>query len=194
MRIARKLLLLVITAIAATALMASTASAQESVEVVNEATGAHCGALGSGNECEAQWRDEISFINHVFGIETTIYDCQLTLATEIDEDGQAEVDVSFFAHSPASSCNPQACDEPWSAQFHEEPSGLAMEVEICYQLSGGGSKMRCLFDFPLTNAVDHAYGLTTTDVSAVTHENAQCEYNGSLALVPSSPDDIEFLH
>jgi hypothetical protein len=99
MRIARKLLLVASLAIAASAFVASTASAQTLV-VTDESTGSHCSAVTLGANghdvdggCLLHIFSEAGVVlkKHVFGIESTITTCNTELLMRLDEDAHGYI-------------------------------------------------------------------------------------------------------
>jgi hypothetical protein len=98
MRLARKLLLLAIAVVAASALMAPAASATEAVTIVREVTGGvqNCpnvskvGHVVSGG-CTFHTEGEFHLDFHIFGIEGAEAECHLELEGRIQANGEGYV-------------------------------------------------------------------------------------------------------
>jgi hypothetical protein len=204
MRIARKLFLLALTAIAAMAFAASAASAQGPVEVVVEG-GQHCPpVLGPdsggcivhfGNEAGG---DEVSLVGHVFGIEATASDCLVELEARIDEDGEGYVYAANYHGDAAHGCTRTPCGLPWRIHGEEdEPlgSGERIHAEFCAHPTSG-SDNRCLVEAPIVDSGGHNYEIPLADQPGTTHLGAECELtSGELHLEVATPhQDIEIIH
>jgi hypothetical protein len=160
MRNVRKLMLLAVTALAAMAFAATSASAQ-TLEITNEAGGAHCSAVSlSGTDVNggclthATSEANIELRKHVFGIESHITSCNNEFAGRVSEDATGYI---FEQVLSGASCTRQACKPagegtPWAASGSE---GSFLEGEeflttnFCVEPVGGGTDETCEIDVPL---------------------------------------------
>jgi hypothetical protein len=137
MRIARKMLLLALTAMAAMAMAASTASAQ-TVEITNEATGTHCGAVTltghtvSGG-CLLHAASTSDVVLEAFGSVSSV--CANEFTGRTHEDGGGYL---FNQTLTGPDCDTAPCTEaggvkrPWPATISEEgPGALTLEANFC---------------------------------------------------------------
>ena len=142
MRFARKLMLLAIAAIAVLAVAAPTASATESIEVVNEKTGAHCTpatctvhAVGV-----ATLRIDLGVFGEAF--EAT---CNLETVMTVSETGVgsiSQVNTSTGAGQEVGCPTVTTeCSQPWAASGEEDgPVGVVQSsASVCIDPAESGS-------------------------------------------------------
>ena len=193
MRIARKLALLLTMAIAAMALAATTASADEAVGVVDEATGNPCAPT-----CTIHVAGESSLSAfHVI----TVSNCTDEFTATLDANGNGEVDT-WDGVDDASACTREQCTDSSGAREHwpistEEIADDTVELgaEFCLSPRNGdmsdAAKARCDVDAIIVehNDPNHDYEI---DLS---HE---CNIGGNPVEVHGDWDiegtDFEFVH
>jgi hypothetical protein len=159
MRNARKVLLLAVMALAAMAFAASTASAQ-SLELTDEATGAHCPAVtlngtdvDGGCLTHATSESAIELRKHVFGIESHITSCNNEFAGRVSEDAQGYIfeQVLSGAGCARQACKPTGEGTPWAASGAENTGTGAqgfLTTDFCVEPVGGGTDETCEIDVP----------------------------------------------
>jgi hypothetical protein len=185
MRLARKLFLLAAMALTALALGATTANAENPVEVVDEETAEHCTAVGivghtvSGG-CHIEYESEghVPLIAYV-PTPVILSQCVVHLDAQVGEDGSGYINGATLAvgdvvESPG--CTRAPCDElgsgamlPWPLQIVEGETATDpsedVEVEFCLRTvaSGqGGAPSRCQVHVPITqDAVNHNHEIGT---------------------------------
>lgn len=173
MRIARKLFLLCAMAIAATALMATTAVAQETaVEVVEEATHDHC------DPCfvEASSITPSEIVSHIFGHEELASTCVDTFEAEIYEDGTGHITDQELDDPPVGTCTQQPCaetaaEEEWPiTEAGELGPGLGhMDVRFCLSPENDPETERhCDAEIEVVETGPHHYTLHTDQNCPIT--------------------------
>jgi hypothetical protein len=202
MRIARKLFLLSLTAIAAMAFAASSASAQNSIEVRAEATNTKCPTAPSG--CPIAATGEIQLQGHVFGIESVASDCIVTFEGIVAGDGEGKVTKATLTDHPTTdSCQRTPCGynakdntiTPWPAHVNETDGfGSMLDSEFCI-VNGSGQIQRCFVKLPITENPIHVYS-SVFHTSGTNHLNAPgCEIEGQLTLTNDAAHPaIELVH
>jgi len=176
MRLARNLLLAATAAITAMALLASSAFAQ-SVEVVNEDTGNHCGEVveddvghNTSGGCQVRATNApgtgFTTFAHVPGSgEIVTSSCQNIFVANISEDGVGyiDVDANTFAESEVTGCVVEPCDEA--------EDGTTPHADFEWPISGiaefGASREELVFAFCIRN---HAAGVPEGPVTPCTME------------------------
>jgi hypothetical protein len=206
MRIARKLFLLALVAVAAMAFAASTASAQ-GIEVLHEdAPGQpHCGDGITQEGCLIHAEGEILLGGHVFGIEATVSNCHVEMEAHIEGDGGISVEsVVLTDHPGVDDCVRQPCQLPWLGNGEEddpEGSGEVVHAIFCIEPVGGGTDQVCDVEVPLATTGDHQYHLLFDDLPGT--GTPPCELGGSgvnrdeLRIENAGEDqheDIEIVH
>ena len=142
MRSARKLMLLAIAAIAAAAVFAPTASAIDTVEVVNEKTGAHCTPATCAVHLAGvvALRIDLGIFGEAF--EAT---CNLETVMTVSETGAGSItQVNTSAGAGQEVGCPTVtteCSMPWAASGEEDgPVGIVQSVaSICVDPAESGS-------------------------------------------------------
>jgi hypothetical protein len=138
MRDIRKLVLLAVMALAATAIAAPAALAQsnpenhETLELRNKATGAHCPAVtkptahtvAGGCFTHTKSQGEWEFRKHVFGIESHFTSCEVEFYERLNEDGEGYMLHQSFSHPscvrrPCQEPSPETEPTPWPAHLDE---------------------------------------------------------------------------
>jgi hypothetical protein len=200
MRIARKLVLLCLTAIAAMAFAASTASADEAITVINEETGALC------DPCTA----------HVVGESTldafhtvAVSSCRDEFDAEISSNGHGFIfHDSTGTDSASPGCTREQCEtagveDPW--EFTTEEIGtneVEMDVGFCLSPVGQmGTRGVCAsLDVHVTEEgtapEDHRYmfdvnrecSIGGVPVEIEGHWDAEAVHN------PAEENEVEFVH
>jgi hypothetical protein len=213
MRIARKLMLLAVTAIAAAALTAP-ASAQEhpenltpTVEVIDEVMFSHCPEVTkTGNNvvggCNQVVAGEVDLIGHVFGIEATASSCEVNLWLIVNEDGEGWVTNQVLNdHAGSNTCTREPCmsgaaNEPWSVHIDEQEleNRPAIGVAICVSPTGNMTmKNRCEVVIPIQDFGHHHHewisGAMGGDVTGDPMGGTPCEVAGSLENVPAAQEN-----
>lgn len=182
MRLVRKLTLLAILAIAATALMAPAASAQEpllhdqtpGLQVGTEPGNQPCPAVvlllggGTSGGCLLHITGtNVAFIGHMVGGEVVGSRCNIEVTARIDAAAEG-----FFTHAemtdpPMGECHRRPCGyvegqfegRPWAFSASEVAAGVeALTVLFCVQ-DDMGNQRHCELDFGLVQPVNHRYGL-----------------------------------
>ena len=148
MRIARKLFLLAIMALAALAMTASSANAQFEVSEETDGVG-HCDPIVVESETDVHGGCHVEFSSEGTGIplhayvpaKVTISNCEVNLEAQIDEEGEGYVTAISLTppHGGAVPCTRAACDTTASEQhlwpFHIREHGPGdEEVEAVFCL------------------------------------------------------------
>jgi hypothetical protein len=193
MRLVRKLTLLAILAIAATALMAPAASAQEPlVHVQNpglqaglEPGNQPCPAVvqfaggGTAGGCRLHITGtNIAFVSHmVGGVEAINSTCNIEVTARVDASVEGFFTHAEMTNAPAGDCLRRPCGfvpggfegRPWSFYGQEVAAGLeALTVLFCFE-DAPGNQVHCEIDFRLVQPVDHRYGLNVPAGGAQCH-------------------------
>lgn len=187
MRVAHKLLVAAVVALVAVAFGASPASAQ--VEVSDEATGAHCGAVTLDEDhnvsggCRIRAVTEIETLVRAF-VPTfgfiTVSTCEELFEAAIGEDGTGYLYSAIHAQHEGSSCTSVQCDEadhalrPWP--FTVESTGR-MRLYYCVRnytnTSEGDAGMVCYTTMDLVDDGNHQYELRATGAAG----DASCGFD-----------------
>ncbi len=208
MRLVHRLFLLATVALAAFALSATHANAQ--IEVFNEATDEHCGAVVvDGHEanggCHVEYlaEEHISFVAHPPTGPVVLLNCNWHLEAQIGEDGSGYVTHALLTDEvPPSSppCTRTPCDEAapshedllWPLQIEENSPGQeSLELEFCIRTANafggveGGTQSRCEVHFPFTSDAGHNHEMAD-------HAEYFCEV--SAAPVPISIQEVHFIN
>jgi hypothetical protein len=205
MRFVRKIFLLALTAVAAMAFAASTASAQETpIEVIDEHSLEHCAPVPNADTggCRVHFSGELILVGHIFGIEANASDCLVELEARIDEDGEGYVYQASFTPHPTDACTRSPCSLPWRIHGEEPAPGVEhIYAEFCARPDAGGADTRCEVRAPLTAVGDHDYRLTFIDVAGIPHPNdgsqPGCELTGGVLDIEKptgTHDEIEIIH
>lgn len=208
----RLLLTAVLTAIA-TAFIAASASAQ-SVEMVDEATGTHCGNVveeanhGVSGGCMLVGASTVSTqtISHTGTSEVVTSGCETELTAHVGPTGgYVSVDDTTIHTNPGAGCFLTPCDEPGAGSGHPEfewpLSGLfeyggsqeALVATFCIRTSfsaegEGNTFCTLIVDIAQT---DHEQVLTADQQPCF--ENPSTELSGQWAATGES-DELELLH
>jgi hypothetical protein len=204
MNIARKLVLLALAAVVATAFAASTASAQ-TIEIVRESNNAHCPIVQTSDNggCLIRGVGEVALVGHIpqFGIEVTASDCNVTFEGRIDEDGEGYIYGATYSGDGAHNCTRVPCGLPW--RIHGEELGGSqerLEVEFCADPDNpavpDADDNRCLTSIPFSDVGDHAYRFRFDDLGGVNHLSIECELNSGIVnlAVDANHPAITIIH
>jgi hypothetical protein len=157
MRLVRKLALLTTMALAAMALAASSASAQEEIEVTEEG-GGHC------NPCvvHAVSTQNVQLDVHIFGIEFTDSVCANEFDAVIYEDATGALTNQSLT---GAGCNREPCAAtPWPITGRETVAGAEiLEATFCVQPVGGGDPINCSIDVGVEDEAGHILGFHAVD-------------------------------
>jgi hypothetical protein len=165
MRIARKLILL---AIMAMALSATTASAQ--VELTDEETGLHCGVASSS--CLVEIGGSYWITLHLTnGVEVTAGNCSDYLVASVGEDGEGFFTVqtiigAFCPNKPCEATSQTAGNgDPWPLHLDElDPGVFTLHAVFCYEpAAGGGAQRNCEIVLSVDDWGDHFYVFNAFD-------------------------------
>lgn len=222
MRLARNLLLAAAAAIAAMAFMATSAFAQ-SVEVIDEATGAHCADvtelanhdIGGGCEVAAHSVVNPGTLAHTGTSEVVTSNCESEHIVNIDESGSGYIDVdeTTIHTNPQAGCPIEECDEaaPSHAELEWPISGMfeyggeqeEMVRSFCIRTvldpEGAGSTCTIIVDVAQDHEThDIVFSAGNPDVTPVP-EGAPCHENPATELfgrwqTTGLHDDIEIVH
>lgn len=181
----RKFLVLVATAFVAALALASPASADRAVEVVNEATSAHCN-VGAAN-CTAHATNEglVELRGHIIGIEAHSQDCNNEYDLNVGENGSGN--ISGFAFTPGNSTcsNVTACSTPWQFTAEETgPSRGELQVQACVTGTPLGTCSGTI-DIGLNDLGNHDYEAFAVD-QRMNAGIGQCEVTGHWVLESSN--------
>lgn len=192
MRLVRKLTLLAILAIAATALMAPAASAQEPL-VHNQMPGLQAGLEPGNQPCPAVVQfagggtaggcrlhitgTNIAFVGHMIGGEVINSTCNIEVVARLD----ASVE-GFFTHAemtdaPIGECHRRPCGfvpngfegRPWSFFATEVAAGVERLTALFCVQDDLGNQRHCEVDFGLVEPMNHRYGLNVPAGGATCH-------------------------
>lgn len=165
MHVPRRLALAVAAAAATMALaVVAPAAGAQTVELTNEATGQHCGAVTVTNHVVSGGcpLHAASIEPIVFRLMTTVLGtCDSEFEARFSETGHGYIYNQVFTPVPMGSCPTQACTEggakiPWEARVREEGGVLKLEVRACIR-GQFGFEVNChvtSFDW-LQTAHDH---------------------------------------
>lgn len=183
MRISHKLMLLAVTALAAMAFGASSASAQ--VEVLDEAASAHC------NPCTGTVTGSTTLETHLFGSEQTQSQCSDSFDVVVDEAGTGTLHNQVLT---GPNCTRQACDSAaeseWTGGSASEtgPSQTTFNVDFCLEPTGGGDERHCTVPVVATETA-HSWELEVhADCSGFPTVEVDGHYD------QASGDDLEVVH
>ena len=211
MRLARKLFLLAAMALAAMALTAGTASAQEeAVEIENEVSGLHCDYDAAN--CEHHVVGTSSLLLHQFGTEIPISACNDEFVASLDENGSGFIHEYENDAAASGSCTRVACNgvgEPaeeteWDIFATGEYTGAQTEeghlsVRFCLddETNVDGAGRHCDAEIQVHNHGNHSYGFEAETVICPIIPGVFTELNGSWeseATPGIGEDDIEIIH
>ena len=203
MHFARSLLLLVMTALAAMALSATTASAQL-IEVHHEETGNHCGDVTvtdheADGECLIVAHDVQSPHLPFPGVllsagGTTLSVCHNEFEGYVGEDGSGSIthqtldDVVFPPILPPDSCQVTPCveigggQEPWPLQVREEAGAEILRTTFCV------NNMDCTIDVRIIQT-GHHYNFRAEDSPCL--EGTGVEVTGRWESEPAPTEEGE---
>jgi hypothetical protein len=199
MRHLSKLFLLAIAALAAMAFAAPLANAQ-SVEIIEEDSTNHCGAVtnvnhvvGGGCALTAASAGLVTLYNHGnhTGNEAIQSVCTNSFSAAIDEDGHGYIYNQVFGN-PVGACFVEPCTEsggakkPWEFEVGEDPTTHAegMEVEFCVSPNGAmGLENYCVIHLAIADTGDHQYQVSGTEAGGEdddpVHPPSECEVTGT---------------
>jgi len=200
MRFARKLTLLATMAIAALALAAPSAFGQ-SLEITNEATGAHCGSLTVGTHsvsggCQVNAvsetmsnGDDVVLRQHIFGIESTVTECTNQFTANLNEDGEGYLTNQVLGGAACSRepCNEEAsggAQDPWHGTGREDDTGSWLRSVFCVTQDNQHSNINCTVDVPFSEVGDHNYEFghaNGTEMPGIGTAGFRCELQGHWA-------------
>jgi hypothetical protein len=205
MRVACKLMLLAVMAIAAIAMTAGTASAQ--VELTVEGTSDHCGAVEVGlhsasGDCEIHASSTGDVILRAFGSVQSR--CLYEFTGYVDENGSGAITDQILGPPEIGTCSMQPCAEVglgqdvWPIQVSEGASGhLRLEMTACFT-SPFGTIVCHLPDIFVEAGGDHSAHLQTgREMTAGRPTPAACSNNPSLAFQgewASEHSNVEVTH
>jgi len=172
MRISHKLLLVAVTALAAMAFGASSASAQ--VSVAEEPTGIPCDPT-----CQLHIVGATTLVAHIPMLgEVTASACQDEFIADLTAGGTGGITATLSGPS----CTQQPCEEPWEVHGLTEvaPDTVDAHVEFCLAGSDGEHK-NCEIDVRITEVPggSHNYALTSVGQSCINHQGIEVEVNGN---------------
>lgn len=186
----RSLLLACAAALTAMAIAAGAAHAQEApIEVLDEATGAHC------NPCIGHAVGSATLTSHVFGHEELASQCDVEVTGEIYEDGTGH---STQQSLTGPNCTQQACDSASEAEWtviavgETGPDVGHATTEFCLEPAGGGTERHCLIEGTGTrDPVEPHRGTTSDEGSCPISPGVSLEISGSGT---SEGADMEVVH
>lgn len=186
----RKLLLLVVMALAAMALMAPSAFGQEGVTVVDEVTGVPCDNTPPGY-CEDEIVSELAelTVHSIFGDVT--YVCEVHIPAHIQSNGTGASEEEHIIDEPGGSqdCTDLSpCMEPWTAVISEEVEE-AIDTNICIDALGGLVRCEGQLETHIDHLVPHVYTAQIFDREI--EGDPTCEFTGGYGLANNS---IEIVH
>jgi hypothetical protein len=192
MRLVRKLTLLAILAIAATALMAPAASGQEplmhdqmpGLQAFSEPGGNPCPAVvqfagGTAGGCRLHITGtNVAFIGHmVGGVEAVNARCTIEVTARVDASAEGFFTHAEMTDSPMGVCNRQPCGfvegqlegRPWAFYAKEVAAGVeSLTALFCVQ-DPAGTQRHCELDFGLVEPANHRYGLNVPAAGGSCH-------------------------
>ena len=175
MRLARKLFLLAAMAVAALAVGAGAANAQ--VEVIDEPSGEHCGAVTTltahtavgGCLVEFESTGAVPLHAYIPG-KVTLFDCSWHLEARIGENGTGYVTQAKLTNTTPGSCPRTPCDEAapshaellWPFVLNESAGQESLELTFCLRpltfpdVEGQGNTP-CTVHLEVTDLGNHDY-------------------------------------
>ncbi|HYJ00390.1 MAG TPA: hypothetical protein VEX36_12045 [Thermoleophilaceae bacterium] len=192
MRLVRKLTLLAILAIAATALMAPAASGQEPL-IHDQVPGLQASGEPGGNPCPAVVQfagggtaggcrlhitgTNVAFVSHMIGGEVINASCNIEVVARLDSSVEGFFTHAEMTDSLIGECHRQPCGyvegqsegRPWSFYAKEVAAGVeALTALFCVQ-DDFGTQRHCEVDFRLVEPMNHRYGLNVPAGGATCH-------------------------
>jgi hypothetical protein len=165
MRFARKLVLLAVMALAALALSASTAMAQEDVEIQTEPGGDHC-----SEPCQIHVTSVTPSSLGAFVGETqvqVISSCTDEFLATLDEDGEGFIHTyeNNKGQIGGEACTRQNCDDAgddeseWDTHLSEAAGAGNANVRFCLETAPGAANVHCTANIAITEdvSVTHRY-------------------------------------
>jgi hypothetical protein len=158
MRIARKLMLLAITAFAAMAFAASSAQATENLEIIDEGTATHCSAWVEGNPaggCKWHAEGEVRLFGHFFGIESTEARCHIEIEGRVDETGDGEINSVVVTNGGHGETNCATVSPPcnlphWVGRIEETgPGAEQLSGYVCFDPTETGARCEGTLTVPI---------------------------------------------
>jgi hypothetical protein len=208
MRLARKLVLLVAMALAAMALTAGAANAQEEpVEVTDEVT--HC-SLNTAN-CAVHVEGTSSLQLVLFGVnQGVISACTDEFVAQLGENGAGNITSYTNNAGPSSPCTRIKCNEvgeDWPITNTGEYTGAQADeghltVRFCLDAADnpGGAGTHCNAEIQVENHGNHKYGFRANNVHCVLIPGVAEVYLNGTWESEATPDpaegqtDIEIIH
>lgn len=202
MRLTRKLALLTTMALAAMALAATNATAQESaVEVLDEASLTHCNPTAKEPTCDAIHAVGSSELrgHTIFG-EILASQCNDEFTAQINEDGTGHI---YQISLTGANCERQPCttagEDEWPITGAGEtgPNVGHMHVDFCLRNPDNGNEHHCHIEVQVSEPSLHHYTIsanTGTDVETGTDCPENSEVVGSWETEESPAQEIEIVH
>jgi hypothetical protein len=201
MRPARKLMLLAVLAITATALMAPTALAQEPL-AHDQTPELQAGTEPGGNPCPAVIAHAggpteggcvlhiagtgIQFIGHLAGMEVITSTCNIEMVARLDSSAEGFLTHNEMTDPVGFECHYRPCgvvmsgDEgrPWAFYASEVAAGAESLTALLCLRDQAGTEAHCEVDLGMTQPANHRYTFATPAGDATCH-GAPREVNGS---------------
>lgn len=208
MRIASRLMIACAATLAASALTATNAAAQEEVvEVVNEATGNHCSVALDNCQVHAVTADPVgtptAFINHSLFGEAVVVECNEELVVAFNEDGSGHAFLAANNHAGDPDCTTEECIDPaeqeWPITNMGENAPNAAHFTMTFCLSGEttGSDSHCTIEVDIAEtATEHQYELVASDDPCLGAGQDANEVTGHWLTEadPENLDEVEIIH
>jgi hypothetical protein len=208
MRLARKLFLLTAMALAAMALTAGAANAQEEpVEITNE-TIEHCSV--AAENCQLHVVGTSSLTLFIGGVsQGVISACTDEFLATLGEDGDGFIYHGDYNNVDEPLCTRIQCNdspgEDWAVSdvgeyMGSEPTEGHLRVTFCLDLRSNpaGAGTTCTAEIQLSNLGSHKYGFAANGVVCPITTGVHVVLNGSwqseAAAIPSEGTDVEIIH
>lgn len=208
MRIARRLTLLCAAALAATALTATNAAAQEeAVEVINEGTLDHCSVALDNCKVHAVTADPVNaptqIVNHSIIGERLVSECEEEFTASFNEDGTGHAFLSDNNHADDPDCTTEACAEnaerEWPIENPGEnaPNAGHFTVTFCLFSETTGNDSHCTVEVDIAETEEeHQYEVTASDDPCLGAGQDENEVTGhwETEVDPENFEEVEVIH